>query len=137
MCLSRDAVAHKIDSMCDVVEGIDALHLNDMRLVVREIVIGQDSRLYSLKIRTFFELYIHHTTMDTCAQRNRHTQGILHARFGLRGYRMTHRTTRTEIGVGQAFRSKRHKDGTDHRVRTRIPTRGDDTDGFIGLTHSV
>ena len=44
MCLAADTVSNEVHAMRYVIEGIDALHSDHMRLVVSEIVIGQDSR---------------------------------------------------------------------------------------------
>ena len=137
MRLAAHTIAHEVDAMRDVIEGINTLYGDDMRLVVCEIIVCQDSRFYGLEIRAFFEFDIHHAAMDARSQGDGHREGILHAGDGFRRYRMTHRPTRTEIGVGQSLGRKGLEDGTDHRIASRIPARGDDADGLIGHTYGI
>ena len=65
MGYARDAVPHEVHSMRDIIERIDALYRDDMRLIMSKIVVREQRRFYGLEIRSFFEFDIHHAAMNT------------------------------------------------------------------------
>ena len=90
MGVAGNAVTDKVDTMSDVIEGIDTLDRDDVGLVVCEIVICQNSGFDGLEIGAFFEFDIDHAAMDTGTQRDRHRKGILDTFDGLSSDRVTH-----------------------------------------------
>ena len=65
MRLAAHARTLQVNPVRHVIEGIHIRHLNHMRLVMSEIIVLQNSRLYGLKICSVFELDIYHTAMHT------------------------------------------------------------------------
>ena len=119
--------------MTHVAHVIDALHLEHVGLVRSEVGIGLDVLRHILEFSTLFEFHIHHTTMDTLAKRNRHRESVLHTFLRTHAYAMTHRHTRTEVGITQSLGCETLHEGTDDRITTRIPTCSNHADGVCLL----
>ena len=76
--------------------------------------------------------------MNTLAQRNSHRESILNTLLAPYANRVTHRHTRTEVGVGQSLRSKALHEDTNYRVASWIPSCRDYAHGiclFIDRHH--
>ena len=69
--------------------------------------------------------------MDAGTERDGHGERVLDTLDGFGSDGMSHRATGTKIGISQTFRCQRHKDRAYHRIASRIPTGGDNTNGFV------
>ena len=99
MGLTRNTLAHEIDTMTNVVEVINTRNLLNVSLIVDEVWISLDGSFNSLEISTFLKLDINHAAMDACAYRDGHRESILDTFNSANGNRMSHRTAWTEVGV--------------------------------------
>ena len=104
--LATDALASEVDTVTYVIEGIDALYLEDMGLIVGEVWVCLDSLGDLSEVSTGLEFYIDHATVYAFAYRDGHREGILDTCLGTYADRVTHRATRTEVGVGESLRSE-------------------------------
>ena len=85
---------------------VDTLHSEDMQLVMSKVVVGFELVINLLHRVTVFQLHIDHTAMNALSQWNGHGQSVLHALLGARHHAVSHRHTRTEVGVAEPLRSK-------------------------------
>ena len=76
---STHTLAHQMYTMTHVTHIVNALHLENVSLVVGEIGVGLDGGSHILQLSTILQLYIHHAAMDALTQGDSHRQSILHA----------------------------------------------------------
>ena len=122
--LAADAFAHKVHAMSHIVQGIHALHLEDVCLVVGEIGVGLDFLGYLLQGSALLQFHIHHTAVYAFAHGDSHGQGIAHTFFRAHAHAMPHGAAGAEVGVGQSLRRKALHQGAHHTVGAWIPTGG-------------
>ena len=72
LCLAADTFAHKVHTVTHVAYIVDALYLEDMRLIAGKIGVGLDGCCHLFELGTVFEFYIDHAAMDTFAKGNGH-----------------------------------------------------------------
>ena len=118
--------------MSHVTNVVNALHLEDVRLVIGEVGVGLDVFRHLLQRKAVFQLNIHHTAMNAFAQGDGHRQRILHTLLAANTNAVAHRHTRTEVGIAQALGGQTLHQGAYNAVAARIPTGGNDADG-VGL----
>ena len=130
--LTADALADEVDTMTHVANIIDALYLEDVRLVAGEIGVSLDILRDLFECEAVLQLDIYHATVDAFAQGDSHRKGVLDASLRTYADAVTHGHTRTEVGVGQSLRCEALHERADDGVGTRVPTSSNDADG-VGL----
>jgi hypothetical protein len=106
-----------------------------MSLIVSKVWVSLDSLCYLFEFCALFEFYIYHTSMNTFSDRNCHRESILYTSLRANTYRVTHRATRTEVGIRETLWCKALHKSTYDRVGTWIPTSRDNSDSAILLTY--
>ena len=114
--LATDTLANKVNSMTNIVEGINTRNLLHVSLVIHEVGVSLNGCFHRLEVGPFLKLYIYHTAMDACTHRNGHGKCILDAFDGTNSYGVTHRTSRTEISIADSLGSETLHQGTDDGV---------------------
>ena len=87
--------------MTHVAHVIDALHLEDMRLVVGEIGVGLDILCHVLEFGTFLQFDIHHAAVDALTEGNGHRERVFHTLLRADADAVSHRHAGTEVSVGE------------------------------------
>ena len=129
MRLAADAFAHKVHAMSHIVQGIHALHLEDVGLVVGEIGVGLDFLGNFLQGSAFLQFHIHHTAVYAFTHGDGHGESIAYTFLRAHAHAMPHGAAGAEVGVGQSLGRKALHQGAHHAVGAWIPTGGNHAHG--------
>ncbi len=121
--------------MSHVLHVVYRLHGEHVCLVAREIRVGLDCLLHVLKLRSLFQFHIHHAAVQSFALGDSHRERVLHALLGTHADAVSHRHSRSEVGVRQSLRRKALHQRAHDRVGTRVPSGGDYRHGVVLLAH--
>ena len=134
MGLTTDTLAHEINTMSYVVQCVHAIYLENMGFIIDKIGVCLDGGSHLVEIGSLFQFYIHHAAVYALTYRNGHGKCIFHASLRTHANAVSHGTTRTEIGVRDAFGGKTLHEGAHDTVASWIPTCGDNADGTTILS---
>lgn len=134
---TRDTLTDEVDAVSDIVESINALDLLNVCLIACEIRVGLDSGSDLIEIVTIQKFNIDHASVDTGSDRDCHGQSVLDTLDCLDSDGMSHAASRSEIGIGQAFRSHCLQESTDDGIGSRVPSSGKDGSDVILLCHGI